>query len=207
MAKSPRKIGIIISGGNPWEIVFCLYNLEKRGIQRQPITTSTKITSAAVHDYEQEISKVALLNLAEVKATGLEALIIPGGFKLFNSMCNFEQAGDSFKIDESLRNVIKGMYRLGKPVAGFGPAGLLIAKSIQGIVDSAPVITVGSDPRLQAGVEGTGAQAVLTRPGEVVLDQTNKLITSGGEHGASRLDAVADACSSLVQGIMELIKK
>jgi len=181
--------------------------LENRSYQRLPISTSSKSVSAFVHDYESEISKTSVIDLIDVKATGIEALIIPGGIKLFNQIGNFEKSGEGFRVDDTLRNLVKGMFRLHRPIASLGPASLIVAKSIQGIADSAPVLTVGSDPKLQAGIVATGAQAVMTRPGEVVLDETNRLVSSGGEYVTQRLNDVFDSCSSLIDGIIELLKK
>ncbi len=47
---------------------------------------------------------------------------------------------------------------------------------------------------------------MITRPGEVVLDETNKLVTSGGELGTKRVGEVSAACENLLSGLTELMK-
>jgi enhancing lycopene biosynthesis protein 2 len=154
---------------------------------------------------ERELSRLTPVKIESVKATEIDALIIPGGIRLFRELCNYEAAGDSMKVDDRLKTLLKGIYRLEKPIGAFGPAVLLLTKALQGITTSGPVVTVGNDPRLQAGIEKSGAQSVITRPGEVVLDETNKLVTSGGELGTKRVSEVNAACENLLSGLTELM--
>jgi enhancing lycopene biosynthesis protein 2 len=206
MNKSPRKIGIIVSGGNPWEIVFCLLHLERNKFMRAPIEFKRDGVSVDVVSIEQDFSRHSTSTMDEVKATGIEGIILPGGRRLFNSLCNFETVGDSLRVDDSLKNLLKGIYRLEKPIGAFGESTLLVAKALQGITRSGIVVTVGNDPKLQAGIEKCGAQAVVTRPGEVVLDETNNIVTSGGELGTKRVTEVNSSCENLLSGFIGLIK-
>lgn len=206
MVKTPRKAGIIISGGNPWEILFSFLHLERQGYLRVPIEVPTDGPPEFIQQIEYELSRTAITNLPDVKATGLDILIIPGGRRLFTSLSNFNEAGDAFKIQEGLKNLIKGVYRLGKPIGSFGSGSVLVAKSLQGISGSGIVLTVGSDPKLQSAIAASGAQSVVTRPGEVILDQTNNLASCGGELGSKRPSEVYESCGNLISAISELIK-
>ncbi len=205
MAKSPRKIGLLITGGNPWEIVFSILHLEKLKFLRLPIAIDIDSFPAYAVELEEELSRLTPIKIEKVKATEIDAVIIPGGMRLFTGLCDFEMAGDTVKVDDRVKTLIKGIYRLEKPIGAFGPAVLLVTKALQGITRSGPVVTVGNDPRLQAGIEKSGAQTVVTRPGEVVLDETNKLVTSGGEHGTKRVGEVNAACENLLSGLTELM--
>lgn len=206
MPKSPRKIGLIVTGGNPWEIVFSIFHLEKNNYLRLPITVGIGGRSTQESFFEEDLSRVSTSRLEDVKVTGIEAVIIPGGMRLFGKVCDFDTAGKAMRVNDHLKNLLKGIYRLEKPIGAFGPSALVVAKALQGITRSGPVVTVGNDPRLQSGIESTGAQSVVTHPGEVVLDETNKLVTSGGELGTRRVCDVYAACDNLLSGLMELIK-
>ena len=110
------------------------------------------------------------------------------------------------KVDDRLKSLLKNVYRLEKPIGAFGEAALLVTKALQGITASGPVVTVGNDPKIQAGIEKCGAQAVVTRPGEVVLDETNRIITSGGELGTRRAKDIYLSCENLISGMTGFIK-
>jgi enhancing lycopene biosynthesis protein 2 len=206
MNKAPRKAGIIISGGNPWEILFSFLHLEKQGYLRVPISVPIDGSPELNQQIEYELARTSIINLPEAKATGLDTLIIPGGKRLFDTISNFNDAGDAFKVNEALKNLIKGIYRLGKPIGAFGSGSVIVAKSLQGIAGSGIVVTVGSDPKLQSAITSTGAQTVVTRPGEVILDQTNNIVSCGGELGSKRPSEVYESCGNLVSAISELIK-
>jgi enhancing lycopene biosynthesis protein 2 len=207
MTITPRKAGIIISGGNPWEIIFSFLRLEKAGFLRVPISVPIDGPMPFISEIEHELTRSSAICLNDVKATGLDTLIIPGGGRLFNSMSNFQDAGSAFKVHEGFKALIKGVYRLRKPIGAFGAASALITKSLQGITHSGLVVTVGSDPKLQAAIAATGAQAVVTRPTEVILDQTNKVATCGGELGSKRPSEVYESCGNLISALTELISE
>ena len=204
MAFTPRKAGILISGGNPWEILFCILHLEKQGFLRCPISIPGSGPANILSQAESELARMTVVPLLEVKATGIDILIIPGGRRLLDTMSN--EVGNAFKVNEDLKNLLKGIYRLNKPIGAFGSASIMVAKSLQGITRSGLVVTVGSDPKLQSAVAATGAQAVVTRPGEVILDQTNKIVTTGGELGTKRPSEVFDSCGNMISALSELIK-
>jgi enhancing lycopene biosynthesis protein 2 len=206
MTFTPRKAGIIISGGNPWEILFCFLHLEKQGYLRIPISVPQSGPANLFTEVESELARMSITPLLDVKATGIDALIIPGGRRLIETMSNLSEAGNAFRVDEEFKNLIKGIYRLNKPIAAFGSASVLVTKSLQGITHSGLVVTVGSDPKLQAAIMSTGSQAVVTRPSEVILDQTNKLVTTGGELGTKRPSEVYESCGNMISAISELIK-
>ena len=205
MPKSPRKIAVIISGGAYWEIIYSLLHIEIKGYMRSPVSVSANGDEQS-RRVESQLSRLPLERLEDIKATGIDALIIPGGNGLFNMLCDFEQAGNAFKVNDTFKTLVKGIYRLGKPIGTFGPASLPVVKALQGITGAGLVVTVGNDPKLQSGVGSAGGQAVVTRPGEVVLDEENRIVSTGGEFATRRPTEVFEACENLIKGLDEFIK-
>lgn len=205
MPKSPRKIAVIISGGAFWEIIYSFLHIENKGYLRSPVAVGLDGLEQ-FRSVETQLSRLPLEPIENIKATGIDALIVPGGMGLFNTLCDFEKAGNAFKVNDIFKTLVKGIYRLGKPIGTFGPASLPVAKALQGIANSGLVVTVGNDPRLQAGIGSAGGQAVVTRPGEVVLDEENRIVSTGGELATRRPKEVFEACENLVKGLDEFIK-
>lgn len=195
----------MVTGGAFWEIIFCFLHLENSGYIRLPISIN-RGGEERFGDIEAKLSRSPVESIENIKATGIDALIVPGGKTLFNLLCDFEQSGDALKVDDVFKTLVKGMYRLDKPIGVFGSAALPVVKSLQGISKVGAVVTVGNDPRLQAGIGSTGAQAVVTRPGEVVLDEENKIVSTGGELATRRPAEVYDACENLLKGLDGFIK-
>jgi enhancing lycopene biosynthesis protein 2 len=205
MPKSPRKIGVIISGGAFWEIIYSFLHIENKGYLRLPITVQVDGNEQSRHN-ETLLSRLPLEPIENVRATGIDALIVPGGADLYRTLCDFEKVGDAFKVNDVFKTLVKGIFRLGKPIGVFGPASLPVVKALQGIANTGMVVTVGNDPRLQGGVGSAGGQAVVTRPGEVVLDEDNMIVSTGGELATRRPTEVFEACENLIKGLDEFIK-
>ncbi|NLI16392.1 MAG: hypothetical protein GX409_08925 [candidate division Zixibacteria bacterium] len=156
--------------------------------------------------YYDCVSKLEISKTDEVKPGSLQALIVTLGENEFNRLSNFQQAGEAFGVDQGFRAFLRAAYRRGMPIGAFGYAVPILVKSIQGITKTGPVVTVGNNPILQSSIDAAGAQAVATRPTEVIIDETNNLVTSGGMIATNRPIEVAQDCENMLKAIMELIK-
>jgi len=208
--KIPKKIGVLLSSETPWDIVFAFHQIELHGFLRMAIALKPEKQVGQGQPQAEmlyrSLSGLEPVDVAEVKTGSLEALILAAGESDFNDLSDFEQKGEAFGIDHGLRAFIRAIYRRGLPMGAFGYAVPLLVKGIQGIARTGPVVTVGNNPKLQAGIIAAGAQAITTRPTEVVIDQTNKLATSGGQLSSNRLVEVAADCENMLSAIIELIK-
>lgn len=209
-SKIPKRIGVIVSCERPWEISYIYYQIDLHGFLRLPIVQYP----SGEDPKRSEERKAAVSRLSnmdaeaapEVKTGSLQALIICCGRADFEAYCNFFSAKEAFGVDPGLREFLRRAFRRGLPIGALGYAVPLLVKSIQGLTGGGAVVTVGNDPLLQSGIEAAGAQAVVTRPTEVIIDETNRLVTSGGEHASNRPTEVAAACENVVKALIELIK-
>ncbi|MCD6161105.1 MAG: hypothetical protein J7K40_01680 [candidate division Zixibacteria bacterium] len=208
--KIPKRIGIVLSSEFIWETVFNLYQIEKNGYMRMAITVLPDENEKQLIHFKKHIigimAGIDLVNADDVKPGSLRALILSASESEFNSLSNFEEKGEAFDVDHNLRAFIRVVYRRGLPIGAFGYMAPLIVKSVQGITETGPVVTVGNNPKLQSAIITAGGQAITTRPTEVIIDHENKLATSGGQIGSSRLTEVAEDCENMFTAIKELIK-
>ncbi len=209
-SKIPKRIGVLLSSESLWEVIFCFQEVEKNGYMRLPVALSPEkaepVDVERRFDILHKLARIEIVDADEMKTGSISALLICAGKNEFNSLCNFENKGEAYGIDIHLRSFIRTVYRKGLPIGAFGYSVPLLVKAVQGITKSGPVVTVGNDPKLQSGIEATGSQAITTRPTEVIIDNTNKLVTCGGQLSSTRLEEVADDCKNMFQAILELIK-
>jgi len=209
-SKIPKRIGVFLSGESLWEVIFSFQEIEKSGYMRLPVSFTPEGTNAQAMEKRisilNSLSRIEITDIEEMSPGSINALILCAGKDEFNAFCNFETKGEAFGIDQKLRAFIRTVYRKGLPIGAYGYAVPLLVKAVQGITSTGPVVTVGNDPRLQAGIEASGAQSITTRPTEVVIDNTNKLVTSGGQLSSKRLTEVAADCENMFKAIMELAK-
>ncbi|MCP4582655.1 MAG: hypothetical protein GY839_13680 [candidate division Zixibacteria bacterium] len=209
-SKIPKRIGVLLSSESLWEIIFCFHQIESKGYMRMPIVFTPVGADPDEPDFKKSIhknlSRIDLTDAEDLKTGSLTALIMAVGEKEFDTLCDFDEKGKAFKISTELRAFLRTVYRKGLPIGAFGHAVPILVKAIQGITQSGPVVTVGNNPKLQSGIEAAGAQAITTRPTEVVIDQTNKLVTSGGQLATKRLVEVSADCENMIKALLELIK-
>ena len=205
-SKIPKRIGVLLSYQSLWEVVFSFYQIEKNGYMRMAIVLESDGDDCRKKSIFEEISRIELAKASELKIGTLNSLILTAGKSEFSKLCNFDQVGEAFVIDHNLRSFLRAVYRRRLPIGAFGYAVPLMVKSIQGITKTGPIVTVGNNPKLQVGIEAAGAQAITTRPTEVVIDQENKLITSGGQLASNRPLEVAADCENMFIAIREFIK-
>jgi enhancing lycopene biosynthesis protein 2 len=209
-SKIPRRIGVVLSAESIWEVVYTFYQIDLNGYMRLPIAydpaNQEGKPNAFRMTYYDSLSKLEIAKTDEVKQGSLRALIVSAGENEFNQLSTFQQAGEAFGVDQGLRAFLRAAYRRGMPIGAFGFAVPLLVKSIQGITKTGPVVTVGNNPILQTAMETAGGQAVVTRPTEVIIDETNNLVTSGGMMATNRPTEVAQDCENMFKAIMELIK-
>ena len=209
-SKIPKRIGVLLSSESLWEVIYIFHQIESNGYMRMPIAFNPKNPESAElkrrNSILKTLSRIDITDAEELKTGSLKALIMSVGASEFKHLCNFEEEGKAFKILPELRAFLRAVYRKGLPIGAFGHAVPLLVKAVQGITNSGPVVTVGNDPKLQSGIEAAGAQAITTRPTEVIIDHTNKLVTSGGQLATKRLVEVSADCENMFAAIVELIK-
>lgn len=148
--------------------------------------------------------------VCEVDAATLEGLVIPGGFGVAKNLCTWAFDGPKASVLPGVATLIQTLVKAGKPVAALCVAPVLMAKALQESGVSARM-TLGTPdapspydiPGFNAGLEATGMKAVNCPLGDIVVDETHKIITSPCymmEAGPSQiLSGVRKACAKLVE--------
>lgn len=209
-SKIPKRIGVLLSSKNFWETIFSFYEIERNGYMRLAVAfTPESIDPLMIKNKNSildDLARLEIIEAAEMKTSAIRALIMSVDEEQFGSLCDFDKKGKAYGIDLKFRAFLRTVYRKGMPIGAFGYAVPLLVKAVQGITKSGPVVSVGNNPKLQSGIEATGAQAITTRPTEVIIDNTNKLVTCGGQLSSTRLVEVAADCENMFKAIVELIK-
>ena len=198
------RIGVILSGCGVYdgseihEAVFTLLSIHERGAeavcfapdidQYHVVDHITGDEMPEVRNVLVESARIARGNirpLSELKASALDALVLPGGFGAAKNLSRWAFSGPDGDIEPGVRAAIADMLSLGKPVAGLCMGPTLIAKALEGS-DVHAELTVGSVSApspydigaISAGMEKTGAVAVMRTVDEIQVDIKNKIVTA-----------------------------
>jgi len=198
------KIGVLLSGNGVFdgseihEAVFTLLAIDEA--QADAICLAPDIEQHHVLNHitgeempesrnvlieSARIARGNIKNLADIKSDDIDALVLPGGFGAAKNLTKWAFSGPDGEILPDVKRLINEMVIHGKPVCGLCMGPTVIAKALEE-TSIHPQLTVGTteDPSpyeidaISAGMEKTGAQAVMKKISEVLVDEKNKIVTA-----------------------------
>ena len=198
------KIGVILSGNGVYdgseihEAVFTLLSIDKRGAEAVCFAPDIDQHHVVNHITGEEMdekrnvlvesARIARGNikpLSELNVDELDALAIPGGFGAAKNLTKWAFSGPDGEILQEVKDAIIEFTSAGKPIAGMCMGPTVIAKALEGS-DIHSTLTVGTTEEsspydigaISAGMEKTGAAAVMKTVREIAVDEKNKIVTS-----------------------------
>ncbi|HKL66945.1 MAG TPA: isoprenoid biosynthesis glyoxalase ElbB [Bacteroidales bacterium] len=128
-----------------------------------------------------------------------DALILPGGFGVAKNLCTYAIDGVDFKIDTVVEKALKSTHKAGKPIGALCISPVLLA----GIFSEAD-LTIGKDKNTAADIEKLGSVHIEAGPGEVVIDNSNRIVTNPCYMLDSSITEIAEGAENVVKAIMEM---
>jgi enhancing lycopene biosynthesis protein 2 len=198
------KIGVLLSGNGVFdgseihEAVFTLLAIDENGAEASCFAPDIDQHHVLNHMTGEEMNetrnvliesaRIARGNIKDIKVIShenIDALIIPGGFGAAKNLTNWAFQGPDGEIQSDVKRIINEMVVHGKPVCGLCMGPTVIAKALEGSGITAS-LTVGTTEApspyeidaISAGMEKTGATAVMKDITEIMVDETNKIVTA-----------------------------
>jgi enhancing lycopene biosynthesis protein 2 len=216
-----KKIGVLLSGcgvmdgSEIHEATLTLYFLDKQDAeivcmapnkdQFDVVDHVAGSPTAEKRNVLLEAARIArgkILDLKNVKADNIDAIIIPGGFGAAKNLCTFAKDGPECKVDEDVAQLLKDMHQKGKPIGALCIAPAVIAGLFG--PELAPEITIGSDSGTAASLEKMGAKHQNAKVNEIVVDSRNGIVTTPCYMLAQSIKEVGEGAEKLVAKIMEM---
>ncbi len=216
------KVGVVLSGCGVFdgseihEAVITLLALDRSGAQA--VCVAPDIQQAHVVDHlkqapaEKETRRVlsesariargAIREIREVKADGLDALIVPGGFGAAKNLCDFAFKGRDCTVQPDLADLIRAMHAQEKPM-GFVCIAPVIAARVLG---ARIQVTIGSDPETAKAIEAMGALHVECPVDMCVVDKKNRIVSTPAYMLAGSIREAADGIERLVKEVLRLAR-
>lgn len=163
---------------------------EPTGERRRALAEAARIARGAVED------------LANARAEGLDALLLPGGFGAATVLSDFAVKGAECTVDAHLARLIKDMHAAGKPIGSICIAPVLVARVLG---EHAPTLTIGSDAGTAAALESMGARHRDCPTTGFVVDAENKLVSTPAYMLGPSIKAVREGIQKAVDEMLGLI--
>lgn len=198
------RIGVLLSGNGVYdgseihESVFTLLAIDENkgeAVCMAPNVEQHHVVNHITGDEMDEkrnvlveaarIARGAISDLAEVKASDLDALVIPGGFGAAKNLTKWAFSGPDGDIDPQVKRIINEFVTAQKPIVGLCMGPTVIAKALEG-ANLNERLTVGTTSEaspyeiaaISAGMEKTGAVAEMKSIREISVDAKNRIITA-----------------------------
>ncbi len=129
-----------------------------------------------------------------------DVLILPGGNGVAHNLCSFALDGAGMSVDPDVKNAVLSMHRARKPIGALCIAPVLLGKLIPNAQ-----LTFGQDAKINAIFQRMGATVRNTTVKEIVIDITNKLVTTPCYMLDARIGDLAEGIDALVKALIQLI--
>jgi len=156
------------------------------GEKRQVLLEAARIARGDIRDIKQ------------VRASELDALILPGGLGAAKNLCDFALKGADCTVNPEVAGLIREMHQAGKPI-GF----ICIAPAIAAKVLGAKV-TIGTDRATAAAVERMGGSHVMCQVDQIAVDEEKKVVSTPAYMLGPTISKVALGIEKLVAKVLEL---
>ena len=114
-------------------------------------------------------------DLAGFEPSGLDALVLPGGFGAAKNLCDFAFRGADCEVDPEVARVVRAVHAAGRPVGAVCIAPVILAKLLGA---EKPKMTIGTDPGTAEAIGKMGGEHVSCGGGGAVVDAARKLVTT-----------------------------
>jgi enhancing lycopene biosynthesis protein 2 len=218
------RIGVILCGSGVFdgseihEAVLTMLALDRAGAemmimapdkpQLHVINHLTGEETGETRNVLTEAARIArgeIVDVASIRADQIDALILPGGFGAAKNLCTFATEGDACSVDEDVQRLLQDIHAAGKPIAALciAPAALarVFGKELH------PEITIGNDVDAAAGLESLGAKHVEATVADVVIDESNRMITTPCYMLAGRISEVAIGAEKAVAALLQMVSE
>ena len=225
------KIGVLLSGNGVFdgseihESVFTLLAIDENDAEAvcfapnidqhhvlNHITGDEMEESRNVLIESARIARGNIKDLKEISAEDIDALVVPGGFGAAKNLTKWAFKGPDGEILPDVKRIINEMVQHGKPVCGLCMGPTVIAKALEGSGVKAS-LTVGSTEAaspyeidaISAGMEKTGANAIMKEVTEIMVDESNKIVTAPCYMMEATISQIRNNIKMAVDQTIELI--
>jgi enhancing lycopene biosynthesis protein 2 len=216
-----KKVGVLLSGcgvmdgAEIHEAVCTLLAIDRAGAEavclapdREQAAVVNHLSNAPQGEKRNVLVEAARIargrirDVAGVKASDLDAVVLPGGYGAAKNLCTFADDGPRAKVDPGVERLLKEMHAARKPIGAVCIAPAVVAAVLGR--DAKPELTIGTDEGTGRSLEAMGAKHVKTPVSDIVVDRKNRIVTNACYMLATRISQVADGAEKVVRAVLEL---
>lgn len=214
-----KKFAIILAGCGVYdgaeihEAVMAMYAIVKNGAEYQLFAPDiaqhhvvNHLTGAQMPETRNvlvesaRIARGKIKPLTELTMRDFDALVFPGGFGVAKNLCNYAFKGAECTVNTDVSNMIREALSLRKPIGALCISPVLLAKILGEVT-----ITVGPDEEDAANVLAMGANHVVTKLGDVIIDEKHRIFTTPCYQLSSTIVQIAEGADNIVKAMLKVM--
>ncbi len=146
------------------------------------------------------IARGKIRDLKQFNPGEFDGLLFPGGFGAAKNLSTWAFEGADSSVLPEVEDAIRGMVALKKPVGALCISPVILARVLGEVK-----LTIGDDDSTIDAIESLGATHVSTTHGEVVVDKTQRLVTTPCYMLDATIDQIAAGADNLVEAMIKLM--
>ncbi|MCC7519693.1 MAG: isoprenoid biosynthesis glyoxalase ElbB [Verrucomicrobiae bacterium] len=147
------------------------------------------------------IARGKIRSIGELKASNVDALILPGGFGAAKNLSDFAFRRANCTVHSEVGRILREMHAAGKPL-GFVCIAPALAARVLG--EEHPKLTIGNDPATADALRGMGAEHIECGATEIVEDPGRKIVSTPAYMLGTGIAEVAEGIEKLVKRVVAL---
>jgi enhancing lycopene biosynthesis protein 2/Fe-S-cluster containining protein len=146
------------------------------------------------------IARGKIKDLAQFAADDFDGLVIPGGLGAAKNLCTYAVDGPACSVHPEVARAINAMHNAGKPIGALCIAPVILAKVL-----GKGTVTVGQDADAAANIVKMGGIHTSVLHEEIVVDVSNKIVTTPCYMFDARVDQVGAGADKLINAMLDLM--
>jgi enhancing lycopene biosynthesis protein 2 len=217
-----KKVGVLLSGCGVFdgseihEAVLTLLALDRAGAETvcmAPDMDQLHVINHLTQEQTKEkrnvlvesarIARGKIKNLKDVKASNLDALILPGGMGAAKNLSTFALQGADAQVNPEVKRLLNEMVSSGKPVGAICIAPATLTKALS---DKKPQVTIGNDLNTAQAIEKMGGGHKICSVDMIHVDENNNIVTTPAYMLGPGIKDIAVGIEKLVNKVVSMIK-
>lgn len=214
------KVGVVLSGcgfldgSEIHESVLTMLALDELGVE---VTCMAPRGAHAVVDHatgqptdggrdmwveSARIARGRIRDLASVRATELDALVLPGGYGAAKNLCDFAAKGAGASAHAEVARLLREVHALHKPIGAWCIAPALLA-TVFGRT-ARPTLTIGDDAGTAQVLTAMGARHENCAVTACVVDRQQRFVTTPAYMFEARIGDIAKGIRAACREVVRL---
>ena len=153
---------------------------------------------------DERLARGEIRPLAEVDVTGLDAVLLPGGFGAAKNLCTFAVDGENCTVNPEVETFLREAHSQGKAIGAMCIAPVILARVFG--TELKPSVTIGNDPTTAAKIILMGAHHIDCTASSTVVDEGNNMVTTPAYMIAGNIGEVFDGATAFVEKLLGLCR-